>query len=422
MRIRFLPALWLASISLIACDSSSQTTNNSLNSNLSDRDRDGLIGAVKAVLTDDIIVEERKGQLDEIQQASSTSIYDESGKRTTQTPFRVAMPGGYAIIQHDLMFNQNARRQRTEEPIPNHSGKWVKNYDERGHMTEAGRFDADGKQVEILSVSYEFDDIGNWIKRVTRHSDPNNQTSPAQSTDLSRRHIIYFSAPTKSDVGAAKLIPSTTDQPKSPIPSNDENLSRGRTLFNQKCAACHGENGKSQTPFAAVMPMKPVDLTAEEVRALDGSAMYTVISSGGNSGAMHAFKGRVADEALWQIALYAQRLSRDPSISGAIIGAIPGAADGQNMMTSSSPKPSKAASQPPLERRYSFKGKVVGVDPKARQVTVEHEEIKGYMGAMTMHFSLNDEKTLGKIKKDDHIEATLVVGEGKWELKNVVIK
>jgi Cu/Ag efflux protein CusF len=129
---------------------------------------------------------------------------------------------------------------------------------------------------------------------------------------------------------------------------------------------------------------------------------------------MHAFKGRVTDESLWQIALYAQRLSRDPSIAET--------ADGQKVITSSSPKPAQPASRPPAEQRYQLKGKVVGVERELRQVTIEHEEIKGYMGAMTMHFPLNDEKTLGRIKKDDRIEATLVVGVGKWELKNVVIK
>jgi mono/diheme cytochrome c family protein/Cu/Ag efflux protein CusF len=414
VRIKFLSAFCLASISLIACDSSSQTANNSLKPNLSDCDRDGLLGTVKAVLTDDIIIGEQNGKQVEIQQASSTSIYDESGKRTTQTPFRVAMPGGYAIIQHDLMFNPQARRQRTEESIPNYGGKWIKNYDDRGYLTEGFRFDANGKQVESLSVSYEFDDRGNWIKRVARRSNQDNQTSPSQITEVSQRHIIYFSPPTKSAALVANRVPSNTVQPKSPIPPNDENLSRGRTLFNQKCAACHGENGKSQTPFAAVMPMKPVDLTEEKVRALDAGAMYTVISDGGVSGAMHAFKGRVTDESLWQIALYAQRLSRDPSMTEA--------ADGQKVIASSSPKPAQPTSPPPAEQRYQLKGKVVGVERELRQVTIEHEEIKGYMGAMTMHFPLNDEKTLGKIKKDDRIETTLVVGLGKWELKNVVIK
>jgi Cu/Ag efflux protein CusF len=53
---------------------------------------------------------------------------------------------------------------------------------------------------------------------------------------------------------------------------------------------------------------------------------------------------------------------------------------------------------------------------------VAHEEVKGYMGAMTMSFPLNDENALGKIKKDDHIEAILVVDAKGWRLEKVGIK
>ena len=124
---------------LIACNSPSQPINNSLKQDLSGCDRDGLVGAVKAVLTDDVIIGEKNGRQVETQQASSTSIYDESGKRTTQTPFRVSNSGGYAIVQHDPMFNPQARRQRTEEQIPNQGGKWIKNCDDKGYMTEGIR-------------------------------------------------------------------------------------------------------------------------------------------------------------------------------------------------------------------------------------------------------------------------------------------
>jgi len=418
VRIKLLFVELSVSIFLIACNSSSQSTNNSLKPDLSDCDRDGLVGAVKAVLTDDIIIGERNGQQAETQQASSTSIYDESGKRTTQTPFRVSISGGYAIIQHDPMFNPHARRQRTEETMPNGGGKWIKNYDERGLVTEGLRFDAGGKQVERLSVSYEFDDRGNWIKRLARRSNQDNQMSPVQLSEVSYRNILYFGPPTTPGPLMAKLTPSNKDQLKSTIPPNEENLDRGHTLFNQKCAACHGENGKSQTPFATVMPTKPEDLTGERVRAFGEGEIYAVISNGGKSGAMHAFKGRVTDEALWQIALYTQRLSRDPSSTGAVAGG----ADGQNMIASSSPKPARPAAPPPAVQRYQFKGKVISVDRESRQVTVEHEEIKGYMGAMTMPFPMNDEKALSRIKKDDRIEATLVIGGSKWGLENVVIK
>jgi protein SCO1/2 len=92
------------------------------------------------------------------------------------------------------------------------------------------------------------------------------------------------------------------------------------------------------------------------------------------------------------------------------------------MIASASPKPAQPASRPPAEQRFQFKGKVISVERELRQVTVEHEEIKGYMGAMTMPFPVNDEKALERIKKNDRIEATLVIGVGKWGLENVVIK
>jgi mono/diheme cytochrome c family protein len=405
VRISFLFALCLASISLPACGSS-QPPNTA--QNLTDRERDGLVGPVKAVLTDDVILAEQNGQWLEIQQASSTSIYDESGKRTLQTPFRIAAPGGYAITQHDLMFNLQAKRQRVEEPAPNNGGKWLKNYDDKGYLIEAARHDVSGKRVESFSVTYEFDDAGNWIKRRTRRAKESNQTA-AGPDEASYRHIVYFNSSAPPSRDQAWGIPATAQQLKSLIAANEENLARGRALFNQRCAACHGENGRSQTEFAAVMPVRPEDLTGQKVVALTEGEVYSVISAGVKPSGMPAFKGRISDDALWQIALYVRQLSRNQPASG------------QDTLASSSPTPQPKAPSA-AEQRYPFKGKVVSVERELRQVVVEHEEIKGYMGAMTMPFPLKDEKILGKIKKDDRIEATLVVDSNGWRLENVMIK
>ncbi len=408
MRNRYFSAICLASLVLIACNTYPQSDDNALKLNSTDRERDGLAGAVKAVLTDDVIIGEQNGQQVETQQASSTSIYDESGKRTMQTPFRIALPGGYAIAQHDLMVNPPARKQRIEEAIPNEGGKWVKNYDERGFMTEGVRYDTGGKRIESLAVSYEFDDKGNWIKRTVRRANQNSQaTAPVE---VSYRQIIYFGSPAPPGPPMAESIKSSVNRPKIPIPSIGVNLDRGRMLFNQKCAACHGENGKSQTPFAGVAPVRPEDLTGEKVQSLGEGEIYQVISDGVRSSGMPAFKGRITDEALWQIALYVRRLSGDQPV------------EAQNMVASSSPKPAQPPRATAAEQRYHLKGKVISVERESRQVTIEHEEIKGYMGAMTMPFPLNDEKALGRIKKNDLIEATLIVGVGQWRLENVVIK
>ena len=46
------------------------------------------------------------------------------------------------------------------------------------------------------------------------------------------------------------------------------------------------------------------------------------------------------------------------------------------------------------EKRYDFKGKVVAVELEKHSVTVAHEEVKGYMPAMTMPFTVRNESDL----------------------------
>ena len=47
-------------------------------------------------------------------------------------------------------------------------------------------------------------------------------------------------------------------------------------------------------------------------------------------------------------------------------------------------------------QRYDLKGKVISVDKPQKRVTLEHEEIPGYMDAMTMPFAIRDGEMLGR--------------------------
>ena len=53
----------------------------------------------------------------------------------------------------------------------------------------------------------------------------------------------------------------------------------------------------------------------------------------------------------------------------------------------SSSSPSKSPEASNAAQRYEVKGKVVSADKAGHQVTIAHEEIKGYMEAMTMPFT-----------------------------------
>jgi protein SCO1/2 len=72
-------------------------------------------------------------------------------------------------------------------------------------------------------------------------------------------------------------------------------------------------------------------------------------------------------------------------------------------------------------KRYDFKGKVVSVDREKKEVTVSHEEVKGYMPAMIMPFKLKDAWPFEQMAAGDQITATLVVDGPKTWLEDVVI-
>jgi protein SCO1 len=84
---------------------------------------------------------------------------------------------------------------------------------------------------------------------------------------------------------------------------------------------------------------------------------------------------------------------------------------------SEAPKPAAA----PAEKPYPLKGVVVSVDPAAAKVIVRHEEIRGYMDAMTMPFNVAEPKMLAELRPGDEIEAKLVVGEKASRLEGIVV-
>ncbi len=74
------------------------------------------------------------------------------------------------------------------------------------------------------------------------------------------------------------------------------------------------------------------------------------------------------------------------------------------------------------EKRYSVKGEVRSVDVSARQVVVAHEEIPGYMAAMTMPFRVRDQAAFQMLAPGDVIEATLVVSGSAHQLADLIVK
>lgn len=62
-------------------------------------------------------------------------------------------------------------------------------------------------------------------------------------------------------------------------------------------------------------------------------------------------------------------------------------------------------------KRYPIKGKVVSVDKANKKALIEHEEIPGYMEAMTMNFLIKEDWVWNDLTPGSDIRAELVVDE-----------
>jgi len=75
----------------------------------------------------------------------------------------------------------------------------------------------------------------------------------------------------------------------------------------------------------------------------------------------------------------------------------------------------------PASQRYPVKGKVVEVALPEKQLMLEHEDIPGYMPAMTMPFPVKDEALLKVAAVGDEVTATLVIQGSTYWLEDVAV-
>jgi protein SCO1/2 len=71
------------------------------------------------------------------------------------------------------------------------------------------------------------------------------------------------------------------------------------------------------------------------------------------------------------------------------------------------------------ERQFPLVGQVVGVAPERNEITIKHEDIKGFMPGMTMPFKVHDPALLRDRAPGDLVTATLVVGEVEAHLSTL---
>src|SRR4051794_274059 len=71
------------------------------------------------------------------------------------------------------------------------------------------------------------------------------------------------------------------------------------------------------------------------------------------------------------------------------------------------------------QRTFPLQGQVQAIDAPRKLVILKHEEIKGFMPAMTMPYEVEDPAVLAQLAPGDLINSTLVVFTSGAHLTNV---
>jgi protein SCO1/2 len=83
--------------------------------------------------------------------------------------------------------------------------------------------------------------------------------------------------------------------------------------------------------------------------------------------------------------------------------------------------PKAVETKPAAPKQYQLTGVVREIDKESGQVMIRHDEIPGYMKAMTMPFDLKGKEVLADLFVGDEVEGTLVVKADDIELNDLVI-
>ena len=71
--------------------------------------------------------------------------------------------------------------------------------------------------------------------------------------------------------------------------------------------------------------------------------------------------------------------------------------------------------------RYTLQGTVVQLNRQNMAATIDHEEIVGWMGAMTMDFPVTDKAEFDKLQTGDRITGTVFVGSDGFHLGEIKV-
>ena len=99
--------------------------------------------------------------------------------------------------------------------------------------------------------------------------------------------------------------PKEASERQNPAPKDQESIERGKALYRQYCASCHGINGQGDGPLAKNLTPKPAELVERAAHHSDGDFAWKITNG---RGAMPGFKDQLSENQIWDVTNFIKSL------------------------------------------------------------------------------------------------------------------
>ncbi len=103
--------------------------------------------------------------------------------------------------------------------------------------------------------------------------------------------------------------PETAKAVENPLTLDNKAVEKGKTLFAQQCATCHGNSGKGDGPAGKYLGKPLPDFTGAEFQDQTDGEIFWKITTG--KAPMPTFEKMLTDEQRWQVINFIRSLSTE---------------------------------------------------------------------------------------------------------------
>jgi mono/diheme cytochrome c family protein len=97
---------------------------------------------------------------------------------------------------------------------------------------------------------------------------------------------------------------------RNPVAADSASIQRGKTVYDDNCQMCHGDQGKGDGPMADTLTKHPGDLSAEKMHRLADGDLFWRISTGDEVMPSFEKEKPLTEQQRWDVINYIRTLAK----------------------------------------------------------------------------------------------------------------